>query len=162
MRISDWSSDVCSSDLLAFAWLGAAALGLVVVTVMRRAKVWYAPLYVVVGVVVWYCTLKSGIHATIAGVALGLLTPARPLMPQVQADAIADRLSSDHDVTAEEVHELELELRASVSVAERLENRSEEHTSYLVFPIFALANAGIQLSADPIGDAVSSRLILGR
>src|SRR3546814_20083251 len=89
---------------------------------MRRAKFWYAPLYLVVGVVVWYCTLKSGIHATIAGVALGLLTPARPLMPQVQADAIADRLSSDHDVTAEEVHELELELRASVSVAERLEN----------------------------------------
>src|SRR3546814_20724851 len=56
---------------LAFDWLGAAALGLVVVTVMRRAKVWYAPLYVVVGVVVWYCPLKSGIHATTAGVALG-------------------------------------------------------------------------------------------
>src|SRR3546814_13988503 len=52
---------------LAFDWLGAAALGLVVVTVMRRAKVWYAPLYVVVGVVVWYCTLKSGIHAPTAG-----------------------------------------------------------------------------------------------
>ncbi|HEY9556045.1 MAG TPA: Na+/H+ antiporter NhaA [Acidimicrobiales bacterium] len=146
---------------LAFDWLGAAALGLVVVTVMRRAKVWYAPLYVVVGVVVWYCTLKSGIHATIAGVALGLLTPARPLMPQVQADAIADRLSSDHDVTAEEVHELELELRASVSVAERLENALHPWTSYLVIPIFALANAGIPLSADSIGDAVSSRVTLG-
>src|SRR3546814_12530088 len=124
MRISDWSSDVCSSDLdrvpsplkvfllglaiaddigaiiviaifytedLAFDWLGAAALGLVVVTVMRRAKVWYAPLYVVVGVVVWYCTLKSGIHDTLAGVALGLLTPARPLQPPVPAEAFTRR-----------------------------------------------------------------------
>src|SRR3546814_8817474 len=144
MRISDWSSDVCSSDLdrvpsplkvfllglaiaddigaiiviaifytedLAFDWLGAAAHGLVVVTVMRRAKVWYAPLYVVVGVVVWYCTLKSGIHATIAGVALGLLTPSRPPMPQVQAAAIDVRLSCDHDVTAEEVPDAGLALR---------------------------------------------------
>src|SRR3546814_4462280 len=82
-------------------------------------------------------------------------------MAQVHADAIADRLSSDHDVTAEEVHELELELRASVSVAERLENALHPWTSYLVIPIFALANAGIPLSADSIGDAVSSRVTLG-
>src|SRR3546814_15690556 len=82
-------------------------------------------------------------------------------MPQVQADAIADRLSSDHDVTAEEVHELELELRASVSVAERLGTALHPWTSYVVIPIFALANAGIPLSADSIGDAVSSRVTLG-
>src|SRR3546814_18133132 len=82
-------------------------------------------------------------------------------MAQVHADAIADRLSSDHDVTAEEVHELELELRASVSVAERLENALHPWTSYLVIPIFALANAGIPLSAASIGDAVSSRVPLG-
>src|SRR3546814_1207271 len=81
-------------------------------------------------------------------------------MPQVQADAIADRLSSDHDVTAEEVHELELELRASVSVAERLENALHPRTSYLLFPIFALANAGIPPNADSIGYFVSSHVPL--
>src|SRR3546814_11525343 len=126
---------------------------------MRRAKFWYAPLYLVVGVVVWYCTLKSGIHATIAGVALGLLTPARPLMPQVQADAIADRLSSDHDVTAEEVHELELELRASVSVAERLADALHPWTSSLAIPLFALPHPGLPLRPDSNGDAVERKTI---
>src|SRR3546814_12714788 len=82
-------------------------------------------------------------------------------MAQVQADAIADRLSSDHDVTAEEVHELELELRASVSVAERLENALHPWTSYLVIPHFALANAGIPLRSDSIVHAVSSHVALG-
>src|SRR3546814_13734866 len=81
-------------------------------------------------------------------------------MPQVQADAIADRLSSDHDVTAEEVHELELELRASVSVAERLGTALHPWTSYVVIPTFALANAGIPLTPDSISDAVSSRVTL--
>jgi NhaA family Na+:H+ antiporter len=146
---------------LSLRWLAGAAAGLAVVVLMRRIRIWYAPLYLVVGVVVWYCTLESGIHATIAGVALGLLTPARPLMHQIEADAIAARLSTDPQVTAEEVHEIEFELRASVPVAERLELGLLPWTSYVVIPVFALANAGIPLSGEAIGDAFTSRVTLG-
>jgi len=149
------------TDQLALDWLAAAVAGLLLVGVMRRVRIWYAPLYFVVGLVVWYCTLESGVHATIAGVALGLLTPARPLMPKVEADALADRLSGDAQVTAEEVHDIEFGLRASISVAERLEDALLPWTSYVVIPIFALANAGIPLSVDAIGDAATSRITIG-
>jgi len=146
---------------LELRWLAAAAAGLLVVVVMRRMSIWYAPLYLLVGVVVWFATLESGVHATIAGVALGLLTPARPLMERMEADAIASRLSNDRIVTAEEVHEIEFDLRASVSVAERLEEALLPWTSYVVIPIFALANAGIPISGESVGNALTSRVTLG-
>lgn len=149
------------TDEIALRWLLGAAVGLVVVVLMRRARIWYLPAYVMVGTVVWACTLESGIHATIAGVALGLLTPARPLLPESEADRVADRLSTDADVTALEVRELGFELREAVSVAERLELALHPWTSYGVIPIFALANAGIPLSVDSLTDAASSRITIG-
>lgn len=88
-----------TADLQA-GWLLGAVLGLLATVALRRAGVRYLPVYVAVAIAVWWMTLESGVHATIAGVALGLLTPARPLLGQPQADAIADELSADMDVTA--------------------------------------------------------------
>nr|WP_105369599.1 Na+/H+ antiporter NhaA [Mycobacterium eburneum] len=64
---------------IAWVWLGAAVAGCVVVVIMRRAGVAGAGWYLPIGVLVWFATLHSGIHATIAGVALALLTPASPV-----------------------------------------------------------------------------------
>jgi NhaA family Na+:H+ antiporter len=146
------------TDEIAVPWLVAAAVGTLVIAVMRQARVWFVPAYALVGTVVWACTLESGVHATIAGVVLGLLTPTKPLLPQLEADAVAGRLSSDSDVTADEVRSIGFELRESVSVAERLEAGLHPWTSYVVIPVFALANAGIGLSGDALGDAASSRV----
>ncbi|HWC11631.1 MAG TPA: Na+/H+ antiporter NhaA, partial [Acidimicrobiales bacterium] len=67
------------ADDIQFAWLATAVLLLAGIVVLRRARVvWVLP-YVVIGLVVWLATEASGVHATIAGVALGLLAPARPL-----------------------------------------------------------------------------------
>jgi NhaA family Na+:H+ antiporter len=63
------------SDHVAVGWLAAALAGLGLVLALRRAGVTRVALYVPVGVAVWAATLESGVHATIAGVALGLLTP---------------------------------------------------------------------------------------
>ena len=149
------------TDDLALGWLAAAIVGLVAVAQMRRLRVWYPPVYLVAGVLVWWFTFQSGVHATIAGVALGLVTPARPLLPAPVADEIADRLSVDTDVSAEEVREVSFALRESVSVAERLGQDLHPWSSYVIVPIFALANAGIPLSWDALGDAAGSALTIG-
>ncbi len=62
---------------LSWSWLGAAAGGLAAVAGLRRLGVGWAPVYALLGAAVWFATYESGVHATIAGVALGLLTPAR-------------------------------------------------------------------------------------
>jgi NhaA family Na+:H+ antiporter len=149
------------ADDVSMRWLAAAAAGLLVVVLMRRARVWYPPAYFAVGAIVWACTLESGVHATVAGVALGMLCPVRPLLPASEADRLADRLSTDHDVSAAEIRAMGFELRESVSVAERLEDALHPWTSYVVIPVFALANAGIQVSTDVVADAASSRVTLG-
>jgi NhaA family Na+:H+ antiporter len=149
------------TEEISFGWLALAVAGLASVVVLRRARVWYPPVYIAVGIFVWFATLESGVHATIAGVAFGLLTPARPFLDEVDADRIADELSADHQVDATEVRDISFRIRESVSVAERLEDALHPWTSYVVIPIFALANAGIPLSADTIRDAAASPVTIG-
>ena len=96
----------------------------------------------------WFTFYESGVHATLAGVALGLLAPSRPFLAEVDADRIADELSADQAVTAAEVRDISFRIRESVPVTERLEDLLHPWTSYLVVPLFALANAGIVLSGD--------------
>jgi NhaA family Na+:H+ antiporter len=149
------------SDDLALGWLAAALAGLVAVTALRRLRVWYQPVYVIAGIAVWWCTFQSGVHATLAGVALGLVTPARPLLGAAQAESIAGQLSTDTQVTAEEVHTVSFALRESISVAERIGHLLHPWSSYVIVPIFALANAGVEVSWDGLGDAAGSRVTLG-
>jgi NhaA family Na+:H+ antiporter len=149
------------SDGIDAAWLGGALAGLAAIVVLRRAGVWYLPLYVIIGAGVWLCTLESGVHATIAGVALGLLAPAHPLTPEPAAGPGAARLPPEGQVTAAEVRTMGFALRDLVSPAERLEDALHPWTSYVVIPIFALANAGIVLTADGLGEALTSPITLG-
>lgn len=149
------------SDGIDARWAAAALLGLLAVVLLRRAGVRYTPVYAAVGVAVWFATFQSGVHATIAGVALGLLTPATPLLHPATAAPITAALSADDDVTVAEVRAASFRLRESVSVAERLQDLLHPWTSYVVIPLFALANAGIELSGESIGDAVSSPITLG-
>ena len=80
---------------LQFGWLGAAIAALALVIVMQRSRVWFTPVYVIVGIFIWYATFRSGVHATIAGVALGLLAPARPLLGVRAFERIEDMVSGD-------------------------------------------------------------------
>jgi NhaA family Na+:H+ antiporter len=149
------------SDGIDGQWLAAALAGLALVAGLNRAKVRYLPVYVVLGIGIWFATYESGVHATIAGVALGLLTPARPFLPQVDADRIADQLSADEHVTPTEVRSISFDLRESIPTTERLQDHLHPWTSYVIVPVFALANAGVSLSGDRLGDAASSPVTLG-
>ena len=144
---------------LNFRWL-AVAVGLtVVVRMLALMKVWALEIYWVVGLVIWYATLESGVHATIAGVVLGLLTPAKPLLDRTQAQDMVDHLPDDPSV--EQVHQASFLVQESVPVTERLESLLHPFTAFLIVPIFALANAGVPLSGETLTDAAGSPVTWG-
>ena len=142
-------------------WLAIAIGLLVFIYALQRVRVWYVPVYVVIGTVVWYAVLESGVHATIAGVALGLLTPARPLQTEVQPDEVMGTVVDPEDLTAAKARRASLYVRESVSVAERLETLIHPFSSFIILPIFAFVNAGIELSGDALSDASTSSVTLG-
>ncbi len=120
------------SDGLDVAWAVGAGAGVLAVVVLRRVRVRYLPVYVVLGLGTWLATFESGVHATIAGVVLGLLAPARPFLNEVDADRVADELSTERQVTPVEVRVVSFRIRESVPVTERLQDLLHPWTSYLI------------------------------
>jgi NhaA family Na+:H+ antiporter len=149
-----------SSDL-ALLWAVAAAAGLGVVAALRRARVLWVPFYAVLGVFVWYFTFRSGLHATIAGVALGLMTPARPTDPSGFDDVLREAKYLPQQPDAESLRAVRLQGSEVVSVAERLAHLLHPWTSFVVIPLFALANAGLRLDASSLGRLWGSPVALG-
>src|SRR5918992_4708429 len=139
-------------------WLILASSLLVAVVALRFIGVWWLPSYVVLGIGVWLATYESGIHATIAGVALGLLTPTR-----AQAGSSLGKASpgNEEDPDPSTVQSISARARASISVVERLEHALHPWASYLIVPTFAFANAGIALRKDVVTAAFESSITTG-
>ncbi|MGH3355128.1 MAG: Na+/H+ antiporter NhaA [Nocardioidaceae bacterium] len=146
---------------LSMGWLAAAAGGLLLIVALRSIRVWSMSVYVVVGFVVWFATYQSGVHATIAGVALGLLAPALPLLDQAQSREYAREAIADEYLDAQELRRYRFLLGESVPVAERLGSQLHPWSSYAVLPVFALANAGITLSGDTLVAALTAPVTAG-
>ena len=136
------------------------AVGLLAAMVcLRRAGImWLAP-YVVFGAGVWLATQASGIHATIAGVVLGLLAPAQPF----PSSAVARQWASDlgDEPGPAELEALTRLARTTVSPAERLEHLLHPWTSFIIVPLFALANAGVQIRGDSFDGPGTVRVTAG-
>jgi NhaA family Na+:H+ antiporter len=146
------------SDGLNFTWLAVAVGGVVLVNVMKRAQVWEITPYLVVGGFVWYATFESGVHATIAGVVLGLSTPAKPLLSRVNQNV---GLALPEEADAATVRAAAWHVSETASVAERLQTFLHPYTSFLIIPLFALANAGLALNGEAISEAVGSGVTWG-
>ncbi len=114
---------------LSFLWVAISIVGFGIVLIMQRVGVNHIWPYWVVGAFIWVAVLSSGVHATIAGVILGLMTPAHPIEGR--------------------------------HVLEDLEYRLHPWTSFLIVPLFALANAGVFLGGGIIGEAVVDPLFIG-
>ncbi|HUG08847.1 MAG TPA: Na+/H+ antiporter NhaA [Acidimicrobiia bacterium] len=159
-----------TSDL-SNGYLAAAVTGLVSVWIAGRINVRAMWFYVPMAFVIWYLTYRSGIHATLAGVALGFLTPARPLYHPGDFDrrarAILDQYPhevldrhaqehADHEtlLLSEIAHE-------AVSPLNRMERRLVGLSSFVIVPLFALANAGIDFRNLDVGDALTSPISIG-
>ncbi|MEZ5377152.1 MAG: Na+/H+ antiporter NhaA [Acidimicrobiales bacterium] len=148
------------SSGLSFQWLAAAVAGLVVVALLKKFRVWYIPVYIVVGVFVWYCTFRSGIHATIAGVALGLMAPARPLLGPRAFENIEDIVTGER-ATPAAVRDVNWKMKETVPITSRLITLLSPFTGFIIVPLFAVANAGVLLSGDVLSNAISNRVMWG-
>ena len=111
-------------------WLAVAAAGLALCVLLPRVGVRSYGVYFLVGTLVWYATLRSGVHATIGGVLLGLLTPARPLAGAAHAPV------------------------------DDLVHRLHPWVAFAIMPLFALCNAGVALDASSLGDAQTQRVAI--
>ena len=158
---------------LNLAWLAVAGGLFALIVVLTRSGVRNVIVYGVIGGFVWLAMHESGVHATIAGVILGLLTPA---VAHHDTKNIADsggRLIATFSETASRpaavrkgipgaaLRGLEDLSRESQPVLDRLEHALHPWTSYAIVPLFALANAGILLSGDLIRDSLTSSVSLG-
>jgi len=149
-----------TSDL-SLGWLAIAAGLIAVVIAMKVAHIRYIPAYIFVGMFVWLAVFESGVHATIAGVVLGLLTPAVPLKPDVPEDQDFVRQVMGGEASAPLVRRASFDLNEQVSVAERLADFLHPYTSFIIIPLFALSNAGIEISRGALSTAATSDVTLG-
>jgi len=159
------------TDDLNLGYLALAIGGLFMAGVASRVRIRSLAFYVPLGVIVWFLTLESGVHATLAGVALGFLTPARPMYPADEFDrrarAILDSYPAEPDTPEAREHADHESLLLSgisaeaVSPLTRLEHRLPIWSSYLVIPVFALANAGVDFRGTDLVEALTSTVALG-
>jgi NhaA family Na+:H+ antiporter len=152
---------VAYSSGLSWGWLGVAAAVVFAVLGLRRAGVRFLPIYVVLGVVAWYGMLRSGVHATVAGVIFGFLTPTRPLHDETDPSALLHHLEELPEVTADDVRNAAFHLKESLPLDVRLVDLLHPWTGYLVVPLFALANAGVVMSGSALARAFTSTVTIG-
>ena len=158
------------SDGVLFGWLAVVAATAIAVYGLQRASVrWLTP-YVLLAVVMWYATLESGIHATIAGVILGFLTPSLPFHPPKRAaevlHGVLNRVTrtepgEEPDVDEYELLDVSRLSREAVSPLARLESGLHPWSAYLILPVFALANAGVRVAGTDIGELLTRPVTLG-
>ncbi|BCA53805.1 hypothetical protein W02_09450 [Nitrospira sp. KM1] len=146
------------SGALQFAYLAMATVTVVALAFLNQSRIYRLFPYMVLGVVLWACVHAGGLHATLAGVLLALFIPTRP-PPNLQT------LMTQADVilAAETQHSGEVlrhgpslpALRALDDIHERLESPADRllrhagaRSSYLVLPVFALANAGVAITTE--------------
>lgn len=150
--------------------LGLALFLLGLLVIMNRCGVTNILAYVFVGGFFWVAVYKSGVHATIAGVILGALTPAHPRFSHGAFAETAGELlgrfrtalaGGDHDEAEGILGQLEEVNLGAEAPLERLLRVLHPWTGYVIVPLFALANAGVLFSADRFRAAASSPVTLG-
>ena len=121
------------------SWSLLAAITVAVIYLLNKFGVKSTYVYILFGIALWYCMYKSGVHPTLAGVILGLMTPN-----------ILKENSKLHDGEDNQV-----------SVIEWLEERIHPWSSFVIVPLFAFANTGVVITSDSINDAVNSPIAWG-
>jgi NhaA family Na+:H+ antiporter len=146
------------SGTINFGYLAGAAATVAGLALLNRSRIYSVTPYILLGIVLWACVLASGLHATMAGVILALFIPTRqpPNLTalMVQADAILTteaRRSREvlrHGPSLPAMRALDAIHDRLESPADRLLRNAGGRSSYVVLPLFALANAGVVVTPD--------------
>jgi NhaA family Na+:H+ antiporter len=152
---------------IAWGWLGgAAAVALAVVSLNRLGVRLLVP-YAVLAAGLWWCVFESGVHATIAGVVLGFLTPAvarhgrQSAAAEITGQMAEPGAGIDVEGLESRMWDVARIAREGVSPLRRMEIHLHPWTAYAILPVFALANAGVPLSLEELGDAIDSPVGMG-
>jgi Na+/H+ antiporter NhaA len=151
---------VYTEDLAIDALLIAVAIFAVVLAV-RAFGVRYGIVYFVLGAATWVALLESGVEPIVVGLAMGLLAWAYPVA-RSDLERATDRFRQFREQpTPELARSASAELRTALSPNERLQQLYHPWTSYVIVPIFALANAGVAVEGAVLQRAVTSPITLG-
>jgi NhaA family Na+:H+ antiporter len=121
------------------SWSLFAAITVAMIYLLNRFGVRSTFVYILFGIALWYCMYKSGVHPTLAGVVLGLMTP--------NILKVNPKLHDPED--------------NQVSVIEWLEHKIHPWSSFVIVPLFAFANTGVVITMDSINDALGSPIAWG-
>ncbi|MFM9014855.1 MAG: Na+/H+ antiporter NhaA [Candidatus Nanopelagicus sp.] len=121
------------------SWSFFASITVAVIFLLNKFGIRSTYIYILFGISLWYCMYKSGVHPTLAGVILGLMTPNIP--------KTNSKLNDGED--------------NQVSVIEWLEERIHPWSSFIIVPLFAFTNTGVVISSDSINDAINSPIAWG-
>ena len=149
------------TESLSWGWLGLALLGLAVVGLLRWLRVRRDGAYLAVGILTWIAAYQSGVHATLAGVAIALILPVYP--PKREAVERVEEVTRAfrQSPSAEYERLARRQITSSVAINERLQVLLRPFVALVVLPLFALANAGVSLSGESLAAAATSRLTWG-
>ena len=149
------------TDGIDFVALLVAVVLLAGLLALRYARFWRTPFYAVIGVMAWLAVLRSGVHPSVVGVALGLLVNAYAPRRHEMTGALLAGKSFLLDPTPERARSAQAAAAEAVSPNERLQLRIQPWSSYVIVPLFVLANAGVALDGATLRAAFTSLLTWG-
>jgi NhaA family Na+:H+ antiporter len=149
--------------------LVVAGIGVGIIRAMAKLGFRGFPLYILVGGLIWLAVDSSGIHATITGVILGLMTPARRWVSDKRLYAILGQViahpassESNRDTKDRQTLQMaEIAAREALSPVERLEIALHPWVVFVIMPLFAFANAGLPLTLSELGSSITVAIVLG-
>ena len=161
---------VAYTETIDFGQLGMAAGLIVAMIVANRLGLRQPAVTAALAFLIWVAVLKSGVHATVAGVLIAGLTPARSMVSREEFANESEALlaeyrtamaAGDHERADAILGEVEEISQATEAPLERLERLIHPWSSYVILPLFALANAGIEFSHGSFSQAISSSVTIG-
>lgn len=124
---------------IAYSWVLASSASILLILALKKINVNSIFIYILCGILLWYALYRTGVHPTLAGVILGLLTPSKE--------------KADSDL--EDIDD------GSISYIEFLEAKLHPYSSLLIVPIFAMANTGVVITEESLSAATSSVIAWG-